>query len=274
MLQQEMMDGIRVTRIPSFLSHDCSGLRAFFQLFQFCTGCFLRALPVRRPDLVFVYQGPASLVLPALVMRLIWRIPYILDVQDIWPESVLSSGMMRSRLFIGMLHFWCDLTYKYADRILVLSPGYKKRIVERKVKEEKIFVVYNWSEDCYIEAGDAAPDVDKKFDSKKFNIVYAGNIGTVQALDSVVTSASLIKAELPDVVFHFIGNGVETKALHARVRQTGLSNVSFHPRETNERIKYFLAKADALLVHLKDEELSRIGIPQKVQEYCLPAGRF
>lgn len=273
MLQRESLEGIQVSRIPSYLSHDRSSWRRFLSYSSFAFVASIWGIfRVKRPDLVLVYQGPATLVLPALLMRFFWRIPYVLDIQDLWPESVSSSGMMSSRLGIKLLHAWCDYTYKHAARILVLSPGYKAKLVERNVEEKKVALVYNWSADCCQCAKDIHPDIAERFDSTKFNIVYAGNIGKLQALDSVITAASLIRDEMPNVLFKFFGEGVESKVLQARVRHLGLSNVDFFPRETSERIRSVLAKADALLVHLKDEELCRICIPQKVQAY-LSAGR-
>lgn len=270
---REELEGVPITRVPLFPDHSNSGLRRVFNYtslaFSACVpGLFL----VKKPDIVHVYQGPATLALPAMVLKVLFGVPYVLDVQDLWPESVLGSGMIKSRIFSSLLHFWCDLTYRMATKIVVLSAGYKQAIMQRGVPENKIEVVYNWCDDSQLSVSHQGDDSDPYCLKGYFNVIYAGNLGRVQALDMVIRAAALLQDELPELRMVFVGDGVDAVRLKHIVAEEAVSNVRFIPRQPVERMGEILEKADALLIHLRDDPLCRIGIPQKTQAY-LAAGR-
>ena len=154
---------------------------------------------------------------------------------------------------------------------MVLSPGYKTAIVNRGIPADKIEVVYNWCDASQENPADAADD-DPFSLHGFFNVMYAGNFGPVQALDAVVRAAALLKEKLPAFRMVFIGNGVEEERLKKLVIAEKTTNVIFIPRQPVERIGELLAKADALLIHLRNDPLCRIGVPQKTQAY-LAAGK-
>ncbi len=274
MFQREKIGGVDILRIPSYLSHDRSGLRRLFAYVSFalsaaCWGVF----KVRRPDVVHVYQGAATLALPAMVLRLLRGVPYVLDVQDLWPESVTGSGMLRFPLGESLLHVWCGLTYKLAARIVVLSSGYKRAITGRGTPASKIEVVYNWCDESQLGVSESIPGATSAFFREGcFNVVYAGNMGKLQALDTVIRAAEILKEDVPGVQFILVGDGVELTRLKEAVASLKLTNVRFVPRQAPEQIGAILHQADLLLVHLSDTPLSRVGIPQKTQAY-LAAGR-
>ena len=274
LFQREKIGGVDILRIPSFLSHDRSGLRRLLSYVSFalsaaCWGVF----KVRRPDVVHVYQGAATLALPAMILRVLRGAPYVLDVQDLWPESVTGSGMLRVPFGEALLSVWCRLTYKLAARIVVLSPGYKLAIAGRGAPANKIEVVYNWCDETQC----VAPVLHSKSRSAflsedKFNVVYAGNMGKLQALEAVLHAAEILKDDVPGVQFVLVGDGVELARLREMVSTLKLANVRFVPRQDSEQIGAILKQADLLLVHLRDTPLGRVGIPQKTQAY-LAAGR-
>lgn len=269
---REQLDPIPVIRVPLLADHSGSALKRVLCYISLAfSACIPGLLLVKRPDVVHVYQGPATLVLPAMVLKLLFGVPYVLDVQDLWPESVLSSGMLRFRYLSKILHAWCDLTYRLAEKIVVLSPGYKTAIVNRGISADKIEVVYNWCDASQENPADAAGD-DPFSLHGFFNVMYAGNFGPVQALDAVVRAAALLQEKLPAFRMVFIGNGVEEEKLKKLVIAEKITNVIFIPRQPVERIGEVLAKADALLIHLRNDPLCRIGVPQKTQAY-LAAGK-
>ncbi len=271
---REVVDGVSILRVPLFPDHSNSGLRRFLcymsLAFTMCIpGCFL----VRRPDVVHVYQGPATLALPALLLRLLLGVPYVLDIQDMWPDSVLSSGMLKFRSARGVLNFWCNLTYRLAKKITVLSPGYKNLLVERGVPASKIEVVYNWCDEAQmLNSSGSNSKVDPYGLAGRFNVIYAGNLGPVQALDSVIEAAGLLQESFPNLQFVFVGDGIDCARLKRLVASQNINNVKFVPRQPIDKIGEILEKADALLIHLRDDPLCRVGIPQKTQAY-LAVGR-
>lgn len=272
--QRETLEGIPVLRVPLYPDHSGSGLRRMLCYLSLAlTACLPGLLLARRPDVVHVYQGPATLALPAMLLRLLRGVPYVLDVQDLWPESVTSSGMLALPRLTFLLHKWCDLTLRLSRRVVVLSPGYRRVLGERGVPERKVEVVYNWcseTPDCPAPAGAAGED---RFGlGGRFTVLYAGNLGRVQALDAVLGAAALLRQSHPEVLFALVGDGVDTERLKALAGRQGLDNVRFIPRQPVAQIGTLLAWAEALLIHLRDDPLCRVGIPQKTQAY-LAAGR-
>jgi colanic acid biosynthesis glycosyl transferase WcaI len=269
--QREEMKGIRVTRVPVYPSHDRHGIGRILNYLSFgASAGILGPWLVKKPDIVYVYNlvtlGPA-----ARLLRWINGCKIVLDVQDLWPESVASSGMMRNRWLLRILSRWCRAEYNCPDRVVVLSPGFKKNLVARGVPEERVEVVWDWCDESTFplpaqeQAGPPTPG-----STSRFNIVYAGTMGLMQGLDTVVEAARKLAYREPRVLFTLVGSGVEVDRL--RQNALDLANVQFLPRKPMAEIGAILAQADALLVHLKEDPLFEITIPSKVPTY-LHAGR-
>ncbi len=188
---KEIMDGIEVIRVAHYPSHDRSGFRRFINYFTFAlTASSIGLFSVRRPDVIHVCQGAPTLMMPAILLKLFYRVPIVLDVQDLWPESVISSGMFRIPGGIWMLHQLCRFTYAVSDKIIVLSAGYKTLLEQRGVDPNKIQVLYNWCDESSIENLPQDQNIGMKFGLvNKFNVVFAGTMGKVQALDAVLDAA-------------------------------------------------------------------------------------
>src|ERR1039458_9289744 len=92
---------------------------------------------VRRADVMYVYHPPATIALPALVIRTLRGIPFVYDIQDLWPDTLAATGMVRSRVLLRLAGWWCRLTYEMADQIVVLSPGFKRVLIRRGVSEAR-----------------------------------------------------------------------------------------------------------------------------------------
>jgi len=271
---RETVDGISVIRSPLYPSHDRSALRRICSYLSFAVSAGLVGqLTTRRPDVIHVYQGPATLFLPALLLKWRHRVPYLLDVQDIWPESVLASGMYQMRRGRNLLQRWCDASYRQAARIVVLSEGYQQAVCARGIPWDKTEVVYNWCDESVDWHQPTNPQRKAALGfGPGFQIVYAGSFGPVQALDSVLEAAELLMRSKADINFTFVGTGVDERRLTQRVLDRQMKNVRFIPRQPVHQVPQYLAAADALLIHLKDDPLCRIGIPSKTQS-CLAAGR-
>lgn len=270
---RECLDSVTVLRVPVFPDHSKSPMKRIVSYLSFSfSACIPGVFLVKKPDVIHVYQGPATLVLPAIVMKLVFGVPYVLDIQDLWPESVFGSGMFRYKFLTPLLHFWCSLTYRLASKIVVLSTGYKEKIIQRGIAEGKIEVLYNWC-DPSLELGVGL--VDEPIENsaiEKFSLVYAGNIGSLQALDAVVKAANQLKFEFPELQVNFVGDGIDRERLERMVELNGITNVKFLGRQPVGNMGEILKRADGLLIHLADDPLCRIGIPQKTQAY-LAAGK-
>jgi len=272
--RREVMDGITINRVAIYPSHDRSVLRRLLNYFSFAiSASMIGPWLVKRPDVLYVYHPPLTISLPAAVLKLINRCPIVYDIQDLWPDTLASTGMVRYPFILKVVGIWAIAAYKNAKRIVVLSPGFRTLLIQRGVPADKIRTIYNWNE----EKRQGSKKPDRQFARKwgldgKFNVVYAGSFGPAQALDCVLDAADLCREEYPEVQFILIGQGMDRDRLESRVQREGLSNVKLIPQQTMMTMSGIFPLADALLVHSKDDPLFSITIPSKTQAY-LAAGR-
>lgn len=268
LFQREVMQGIPINRVALFPSHDRSSVKRILTYLSFSlSALFLGPLLVKRPDVVYVYNL-ITLSWTAVLLRKISGCKIVYDVQDLWPESVSSSGMLNSRMFQGVLKRWCGWAYRQADKIAVLSPGFKEALVERGVAREHIEVIYNWCDEAAGLGKEESVDFREQFGlTETFNIVFAGTMGRMQGMDTVLAAASLSRNEMPTVRFVLVGGGVELERLKSKAASLMLENVVFIPRQPMQEMNRIWSIADVLLVHLIDNPLFRITIPSKTQAY-------
>lgn len=274
LLQRETYDGISVIRVPLYPSHDNSSIKRILNYVSFAlSAALLGPLVVKQADVMYVYHPPATVALPSMMLKLLRGIPFIYDIQDLWPDTLAASGMLKNGLILKCVGLWCRLSYKIANHIVVLSPGFKKKLKNRGVPVEKVTVIYNWcDENKIIPMGRREAEKLELEMRDRFNVVFAGNIGKAQALDAVLDASKRVAEKLPKVQFVFIGGGIEVDLLKGRVNRESLNNVIFLPRRPVAEIGSALCMADVLLVHLQDDSLFEITIPSKIQSY-LAVGR-
>jgi colanic acid biosynthesis glycosyl transferase WcaI len=274
LLQRETVGGVRLLRVPLYPSHDRSRVGRAANYLSFAAGAtVIGGLLARTPDVIYAYQPPATIGVPAGLIGWSRRAPILLDVQDLWPDTLTATGMVDSPRILALVGRLCEWNYRSAARIAVLSPGFRTVLEERGVPAAKLRVIYNWCD----EGGNAlaAPDPTRARElgfEGRFNIVFAGTMGLAQGLDAVLGAAERCQAQRPDIRFVFVGGGVDRDRLGRVAAEKRLDNVRFLPRQPPEEIGKTLALADGLLVHLKDDPLFRITIPSKTQAY-LYAGK-
>ena len=268
--QHETMHGIPVTRAALYPSHDRSVLKRILNYTSFALSSALIAFFMRRPDVVYVYCPPMTAVAGAVVLRMLRKVPYVIDIQDLWPDTLASTGMVNSGLMIKLVGAWSAFAMKRADALVVLSPGFKQRLKQRNIKCP-IHVIPNWAPPEIEEMAGSLPEMVAN-ETKIFNILFAGNMGKAQSLETVIRAAQRLKTEAQSIKFTLIGGGVDIARLSAASDAAGTGNITFlSPRAPNEMGPVF-AEADGLLVHLRDDPLFSITIPSKTQAY-LAIGR-
>jgi glycosyltransferase involved in cell wall biosynthesis len=269
LFRREVMEGIRVTRVALYPSHDRSALRRVLNYVSFAlSAALLGPFLVRRADVAYVYHPPPTVGLAAILLKWFRGIPFVYDVQDLWPDTLAATGMVKSKALLWLVGAWCKFVYRRASKIVVLSPGFKRRLTERGVSVDKIEVIYNWCDEANIHPVPRNEILAQELGmAGKFNVVFAGNMGEAQALDTVLGAAELLRESNPQVQFVFVGGGTEVERLKSKASSRGLHNVLFLARRPLAEIAPVLSLADLLLVHLKDDPLFEITVPSKIQAY-------
>jgi len=267
LLQRNEMDGVQVTRVPLYPNHGQSGFKRVLNYASFALSALIYGLLLaKRSDVVYAYHPPLTVGITASLIRLFRRIPVVYDIQDMWPDTLRATGMVNNQRLLGLVGKVCLWVYRRVDHIVVLSPGFKRLLVERGVPESKIDVVYNWADEAALAIPKGRIPVDFPGDDR-FRIVFAGNMGKAQALDAVLDAAAMLQERASRVSFVMLGGGVEVKRLKQRAADLKLFNVVFLPPVPMSEVGNMLQNADALLVHLRKDPLFEITIPSKTQAY-------
>ena len=271
LLQKEQIEGVSVTRVPLYPSHDKSNIGRVLNYLSFACSLMIYGLFSKKADVIYAYHPPLTVGIAASIVGFFRRVPVVSDIQDMWPDTLSSTGMISNKRVLTIVGKVCKWVYKRSTKIVVLSPGFRTLLVERGVPPEKIEVIYNWcAEDAIAQAPGEQRAVLKP--DAKFRILFAGNMGLAQALDVVLDAAALLATAAPDIEFVFLGGGLEVNNLKQLAQKLDLHNVVFLPPVPMAEVGAYLNSADALLVHLKKDELFKITIPSKTQAY-MAAGR-
>lgn len=264
--RRELTEGVLVTRLPLYPSHNASAVARTFNYVSFAITAAIYCLIQAKPaDIVYVYQllplgGVASLVKAIRGSRV------VLDITDIWPDTLRATGMVKSEWVLRTVGQFARWVYKQVDAVVATSPGFRRLLIDGGVPPEKVHLIYNWCDERSLTAP-VAPEPNTFTRDKSFHIVFAGNMGKAQALTAVLDAAARLLTEGAGIRFLFIGGGVDVERLKKIARDRKLSNVTFVPRVSMDRIGAYLEQADALLVHLKADPLFAITVPGKTQAY-------
>lgn len=263
--QREEIDGVEILRVPLYPSHNGSAIARVWNYLSFSLSAIAGVLWGSRPDVTYVYHPPATAALPAMILKWVKGVPFVDDVQDLWPDTLAATGMVSNRRVLGLVGVGMKRVYASAARVAVLSPGFKERMIESGLPAHKISVIPNWADEARI--GLDQPTGPVAAGGRTFTVVFAGNLGKAQGLHTVLDAAELLAED--DVRFVMVGGGLERDELVRDAEERKLTNMSFVPRVPITEVGQYLHSADALLVHLRDDPLFTITIPSKLQAYLL-----
>ncbi|HEY0117081.1 MAG TPA: glycosyltransferase family 4 protein [Allosphingosinicella sp.] len=269
--QKEMMGDVEVHRVAVYPSHDRSSLRRMLNYLSFTTSATVYGLfKARRFDVIYAYSPP-TVGLAAAVIGFFRRRPFVQDVQDLWPESVTQSGMPGTGRMGTLLGAMCRFIYRRSARVVAQSRGMAAKIAERGIGADRIDVIFNWAdEDSAKPLGTC--DLSGFGLEGRFNIIYGGNLGAMQGLETLIRAAHAASSKVPHLQLLLIGGGTEAAALKELVAELGATNVRIEPGVPRTQIGDVFAAADVLTLHLKNLPLFEFTIPQKTQFY-MAAGK-
>lgn len=272
-LVRERWLGIDVLRVPMRPRGRADALGLALNYLSFAaSGALLGPwlLRGRRFDVVFAYgNSPLTQVVPALALKVVRRVPVALWVQDLWPQSLQATGFVHNRAMLKAVEWMVRALYRGSDLLLVQSRAFVAEVA-RLADPAKVVYHPNPGE-LALHAADA-PAAEPPFAFRPgFNVVFAGNLGTAQAVPTIVEAAERLRGRA-DVRFVLVGAGSLGGWLRDEVERRGLANVDLPGRFPPETMPAVYARASALLVTLAAEDAFRMTVPSKVQAY-LAAGR-
>jgi len=270
--QEETWHGIEISRIP-LLPRKKGGIRLMLNYLSFIfSGLLFGPWVLRKKsfDVIFVYApSPILQALPAIFLGWLYRCPVVLWVQDLWPESLSATGYVRNRWILKMVEWVVGFIYRHVELLLVQSRAFIAS-VRALATGTRIEYYPNSVDDTFVvPARGNLPEISGL--DKGFSVMFAGNIGTAQAVEVIVEAARLLK-EQSDIHFVMLGEGSRWDWMRQQAQYHGLGNLHLPGRFPVETMPGLMQKASVLLVTLADKEIFKATVPSKVQAY-LAAGR-
>ena len=259
----------RVLRYPFVPGHEASTVKRVLMYTTFAGSSLLSVAPVlRHADATVVYGSPVTAANAALAARIRYGVPFVLIVQDVWPDSVFASGFMtegaRSRVAHRLLNTYTQRVYQEASAVVVISEGMRDLLLSRGVPAEKLHVIYNWGD----EPRYPTPVIPaERGQGEPLQIMYAGNMGPPQGLDVALRALAMLPKDR--FQFTFVGEGMDEENLKRLAAQLGLTNAIFLGRRRPEEMPATLATAHVHFVSLRDHPLFEVTMPSKVQALLL-----
>lgn len=265
--RHEVVDGVRVHRVFLYPSHDHSSLGRALNFLSFFVSTLIFCLfNARRFDAIYVFHPPITVGLAAALSGFVTRRPFLIDIQDLWPDSVVASGMKGTGRLAKILGPICDFVYRRAALVIGQSRAMTECLIERGATRARTATIFNWADEDAARPRGTLDVASLGFEGR-FNFVFGGNLGRVQGLETLVHAAKKAAREAPEIQLTLIGEGVEKQNLAKLIAEAGADNVVLRPGVPQSQIGDVFAAADVLTLHLIDDPLFAITIPSKTQFY-------
>ena len=269
--RKEVVNGVNVIRLPiiprgkggairlalNYISYFvCATIFTFFHSFK------------NQYDAVFVHlTSPFFIGIPAVHLKKRQKIPLYFWTLDLWPESLISAAGIKHPLIIEPQNKMVAMVYSNCDKILISSKGFAKSICEKGNFEDKLVYFPNWAESVVSPSDFDISKISPFDDKSNFILLFAGNLGEAQNLDTIIESADRLK-DNEKIKFVFVGDGRRKIHLENFVAEKKLNNtVYFLGRYPIDTMPVFMSNASVLLFSLKDELCFNLTVPAKVQFY-------
>lgn len=266
--QTELVDGIKVTRVWTYIAANKGTSKRIMNYLSYMFSAVFWGIFSKKLDVIIATSPQFFCGWAGVILSKLRRKKFILEIRDIWPESIVAVGAMQNSRMLNILE-WLELKmYATADHIVTVGEGYKQRLIEKNVDKEKISVVMNGVDTELFSPMDRDIQLQKKWGlDGKFVCSYVGTVGMACGLEVVIEAARKLKQMgRENIAFLIVGDGARRDELQKMATEHQLDNIVFTGRQDKDLIPNFLSISDACLVHLKNTELFKTVIPSKIFE--------
>jgi colanic acid biosynthesis glycosyl transferase WcaI len=261
--QVEWLDGVRVVRTWTYISHHKTFCRRILNYASYSATAFYGALLAGRPDILVSYCPPLPLGLSACSLSRLWHVPWVLQLNDIYPDAAVAAGILTNRIVIRFFSAMERFIYRGATHISLISETFCRNLLRKAVSDGKMTMIPVWADPDFVRPLPKSNGFRTHHGlDGKFVVMYAGNLGLTSSLEDVIGAAELLR-ESPDIRFVLIGEGVKKAELQEIANGKGLRNVMFLPYQPRASFSEMLASADIGLVTLNGKS-SLSSLPSKV----------
>jgi len=264
--QAEIMSGIRVVRVKTYIAANQDIVHRTFDFLSFMVTGFFAALKEERPDIIAATSPQFFTAVAGWAASAVRGLPFVFELGDLWPASIAAVGAMKRRLALKLLEKLELFLYQRSTHIAALTNSFKENLVERGINKNKITVVINGVDLARYGPRDCDMDLSKEWGlENKFVVGYIGTHGMAHALSNVLNAAKSIQ-ENDTICFLLAGAGAERASLMEDAKRRLINNVVFMPRQPKEMMPAIWSLCDVALVHLKNSPVFAGVIPSKIFE--------
>ncbi|MEW6735528.1 MAG: glycosyltransferase family 4 protein [Acidobacteriota bacterium] len=255
--------------VPTTYRHSFTGRMWAFLGFTF--SALTAAIKMKDPDIVIATSPPLITAIPGwAVAKLRTRgIPWIFEIRDLWPESAITTGVLRrDSLLTKLLYSLEKWACRSATKVNVLTPAFREDIVKRElIASEKIVFVPNGADVELFQPGPRDNEVRREFGwGERFVAMYAGAHGKANAVQQLLSAAEYLP-DRPDLLIACVGDGPEREYLQSEARRKALTNIVFCGPQPKDRMPAFVNACDAGMAVLQNNPTFRTVYPNKVFDY-------
>lgn len=254
---------IEVLRVPLYADHSTNIFARSLNYLSFALSVATARGFAKEADVIYIYATQMTPAFGPWLWRKFGGAPYVLHVQDLWPDSITGSSMVSgskfSKIIEALLNPWLKNAYRSSTGVIGIAPTMVSTLIKRGAHREQTALIYNWA-DSSIDR-EALPSELKS--RSVTNFLYAGNVGDMQDLETVVRAAKIVK-DAP-VKVTIVGDGVSLEGIKKLSDRLGVENIEFKGRVPRHEMAPIYEQADFALVTLKDLPVFRGTIPSKFQ---------
>lgn len=265
--KHERINNINVVRTYIFPAENKGFIKRILSYFSFLlSAVFLGSWNIGKPDVIIATSPQFFVAIAGYFISCIRNIPFILEIRDLWPESIVQLGQLKIHFFINILEKIETYLYQKAKLIVVVAKSSINLITAKGISKTKVHLIRNGVDLALFDPQKKDHQLKRQYNLyDKFVVSYIGTHGLSHALDKVLDTAELLKNE-NNIQFILIGEGAEKEKLISLKQDKKLTNVTFLNQIDKEKLPYFYNLSDVILVTLRDLPLFKCVIPSKVFE--------
>jgi glycosyltransferase involved in cell wall biosynthesis len=274
LIQSEMMDGIRVVRVWSYITANEGFYKRTLDYVSFAAASTIAAISMKRPDVIVGTSPQFFTACAAFSVGVLKRRPWVFELRDIWPESIKAVGALKDGPVFRLLNGIEMFLYGRAKRIVAVTHAFKDALAARGIDAGKIHVVTNGADLSRFAPRPKPTDLAARLGLENtFVAGYVGTHGLAHGLDTLLDAAQILrtKPEAAGIRILMLGHGARKAALVERAKSMGLPNVLFLDSVPKDEVADYWALLDASIIHLKKDPLFETVIPSKLFE-CMAMG--
>ena len=267
LFQREDLEGIRVVRVWTYITANMGTVKRMIDFASFMVTATFAGLFIKKPDMVIATTPQFLTSVTGWVLAKLKRRPFVLELRDLWPESIAAVGIFQGNLLYKILEWLARFIYHRADVIISVTRSSKRILIDMGVRRDKIHIITNGAHPDIMVSPQNREKIRTQYGIPRdaFLVGYVGTFGLAHGLVTILNVARQTMAD-PSIQYVLMGDGAEKMQLIKKSQFEGLSNVRFIERQYHKKAIEVVSALDIALVLVRDTPLFETVIPSKLFE--------